>query len=164
MDTPGERADVLVPFDMVFEPSTVVASLAATTKPEALTELVAAIGAAKGLDEDAVSKIHGRLMKRERMGTTALGRGCAVPHIKWEGTSSFVGAIGYSADGIDFESLDGSPTKVVFVVVGPSDRPAEYLNLMTRLARAVQKDDFMPFVASCRTPQDFIDLLIEMDA
>ena len=153
----------LVPLASVFEATRVVPELQATSKAGALRELVDAIRSAEGLEPAGIAQVCDRLLARERLGTTALGRGGAIPHVKWRGTRRFLGAIGYCPGGIDFDSLDGGPTYGVFLVVGPEDRPAAYLNLMTRLAQVIQKSDLIPFLTSCRNQQDFVDLLLEMD-
>lgn len=166
MRVPSEQTEMttgLIPMDAVFDASRVVATLNGTTKADVLAELVDAIRSPKKMPTKVAADICNRLRVRERMGTTALGRGCAIPHIKWSGTQRFLGAIGYCPEGIDFDSLDGGPTWAVFLVVGPEDRPAEYVNLMTRLARIIQKNEFVRFLASCHSPQDFVDLLVEMD-
>ena len=152
-----------VAFNEVFESATVATKVDGNTKEEVLAELVGLIRRAKRLSAKAAQEICDQLLERERVGTTALGRGCAIPHIKTDGHRRFMGAIGYCPEGVDFASLDGGPTHAVFLVVGPSSRAAEYVNLMTRLARAIQKDEFITFLASCRQEQDFVDLLVEMD-
>jgi mannitol/fructose-specific phosphotransferase system IIA component (Ntr-type) len=83
------------------------------------------------------------IITRERTrGTTGFGKGVAVPHVKVEGLAHIVAAVGRSAAGIDFGSLDGQPVYSVFLIVSPADQPEEHLRAMDLVFRHLQQEQF----------------------
>ncbi len=79
-----------------------------------------------------------RLAEREALGSTGVGGGVAIPHCKLPGISRAILAIGISAEGIDFRAVDGLPVRIFFLVVSPSQSPAEHLHVLAAISRWVR--------------------------
>jgi len=80
-----------------------------------------------------------RLLKREEMGTTAIGKGVAVPHCRAGGIRAPALLLGLSADGVAFEAVDGKPSCVFFLLVSPEDNPGAGLRLLAAIAGLVRR-------------------------
>ncbi len=89
---------------------------------------------------------HGRLVQaledRERLNSTALGEGVAIPHGKLPGLKRVVAAFGRSPAGIDFNSLDGKPTHLFFLLVAPEDSAGAHLKALARISRLLKDESF----------------------
>jgi PTS system nitrogen regulatory IIA component len=115
--------------------------LAASTVEEALAELSAGLARA-GLVKDA-GDLARRLAERERLGSTGLGGGVAIPHCKTRDLADVLLAVGVSRKGIDFGAADGVPVTLIFLVVSPADAPGLHLQALARISRVIR----MPGVA-----------------
>jgi PTS system nitrogen regulatory IIA component len=80
-----------------------------------------------------------RLMKREELGTTAIGKGVAVPHCRAKGIKSPALLLGLSLDGVPFEAVDGKPSCVFFLLVSPEDNPGSGLRVLAAIAGLVRR-------------------------
>src|SRR5678816_4299702 len=104
-------------------PDCIIATLAAKTKPDVLTELSALLSrVVPGVEAEALRKV---LEEREQLASTAIGDGIAIPHGKLDSVGRLVGALGRAVEGSEFESIDGKPTNLVFMLVAPARRPTE---------------------------------------
>jgi mannitol/fructose-specific phosphotransferase system IIA component (Ntr-type) len=108
-------------------------------------------------------KAFDAILQRERLGSTAIGKGVAVPHARLEEVDRIVVAFGYSAEGIEFSALDGEPVHLVFLVLASRQGAEQYLNVMQRITRLVQNEDFRRFVAHAGSTREIVDLIKEMD-
>ena len=81
-------------------------------------------------------------MAREALGSTAIGQGIAIPHGKSDSVDNIVGALGISKQGIDFDSLDGEPAYIFFLLVAPIDSAGPHLKALARISRLL-KDKFI---------------------
>jgi len=106
-------------------------NLQATDKPGALDELIDTIAAAPEVhDKDALWRaIH----DRESMMSTGIGVEIAVPHAKLVTVADFVMAVGIMPDGIAWDSIDGTPVKIVVMIAGPDNRQEDYLRILSRV-------------------------------
>ncbi len=82
------------------------------------------------------------LLDREQLGTTAIGEGIAIPHGKLPGLQGVVAAFGRSFQGVDFHSLDGAPTRLVFLLVAPEDSAGVHLKALARVSRILKDKAF----------------------
>jgi PTS system nitrogen regulatory IIA component len=123
----------------VLRPDCVLASLSGGTVPSVLAELSRPVAAATGLDASAL--VAG-LTARERLGSTGIGDGVAVPHCKVAGLQALAAAIGRCPDGVDFRSLDGKPTRIVVALFAPERAGAEHLQALARVSRIMKRPEF----------------------
>jgi mannitol/fructose-specific phosphotransferase system IIA component (Ntr-type) len=111
-----------------------------------------------------VPELTKALMERERAGTTALGKGLAMPHLRTETVLRFVGAVGLAPEGVNFQSIDGDPTKLVFLVLGPFEQRERHFELMGRLSALMRDKSTLMFLQGRRTPREVFDYLTDLDA
>ena len=87
-------------------------------------------------------KLVGALQDRERLNSTALGEGVAIPHGRLPGVKRVVAAFGRSPQGVDFNSLDGKPTHLFFLLVAPEDSAGAHLKALARISRLLKDESF----------------------
>jgi mannitol/fructose-specific phosphotransferase system IIA component (Ntr-type) len=140
----------------------VCADLEATDRDAALAEILDALLAGGYIDKRDYKPILAGLLEREKLGSTAIGKGMAVPHCKGRHLEEIWVAFGRSGQGVQFRSLDGAPVHAIFLVVYPQERPPEYLTVMQGISRAIQHPDFGRFVQRAHNVNEIIDLIEEM--
>ncbi len=118
----------------------VVADLKGTTKPDVLNELAQALAAK--YKEIPLRPLTAVLAERERLGSTAIGDGIAIPHGKLRGVSKIIGAFGRHREGVDFDSLDGEATHLFFVLVAPEDSASLHLKALAHVSRLLKDSSF----------------------
>jgi PTS system nitrogen regulatory IIA component len=124
----------------ILDPAAIVPEMRAASKPEALHELAAVLAELHpSIDPARLVEV---LLDREELGSTAIGEGIAIPHGKLSGMSGVVAAFGRSPRGIDFDSLDGSPTRLFFLLVAPEDSAGIHLKALARISRLLKDREF----------------------
>ncbi|HEY3359738.1 MAG TPA: PTS sugar transporter subunit IIA [Polyangia bacterium] len=118
----------------------VLPDLNATEKPALIEELAAHIARTEpGLDRAALVRV---LSEREQLASTAIGEGVAIPHGKLESVAALVACIGRSRAGVDFDSLDGRPTHLFFVLIAPENSTGVHLKALARISRLFKDEAF----------------------
>ena len=84
------------------------------------------------------------LLDREKISTTAIGEGVAIPHGKLPGVERVLGVFARSPEGVDFASLDGAPTHLFFVLIAPENAAADHLKALARISRLLKDEEFPP--------------------
>ena len=102
-------------------------SVHATTKEGVIREMTQSLVDSGKIISGELDGIVKAIMKREDLGSTGIGRGVAVPHTKHPSVDRLVGTVAISHDGVDFESLDGEPVHLFFLLVSPPDRPDDHV-------------------------------------
>jgi PTS system fructose-specific IIA component/PTS system nitrogen regulatory IIA component len=118
----------------VFRAECVETFLAGVDRGTVLTKLVTSLAHAALVQFDQVNQVVQSLEAREAKGTTAVGKGLAFPHTRTNAVRRHVGAIGAIPGGVDFSSLDGLPTRLVFVLLSPQEETAKHLRILEQLA------------------------------
>jgi mannitol/fructose-specific phosphotransferase system IIA component (Ntr-type) len=139
-------------------------NVAATTKEGVIREMSQSLVDAGKITAGELESIVKAIMKREDLGSTGIGRGVAVPHTKHPSVSRLVGTVAISQAGIDFESLDGEPVQLLFLLVSPPDRPGDHLRALENISRQLRDDAFCKTLKEAGGPQDVWRLLEEADA
>jgi PTS system nitrogen regulatory IIA component len=116
-------------------PDSVVPSLKAKTKKQLLQELASRAGRLTGLSERGIFDV---LLQRERLGSTGLGQGIAIPHGKIAGLKGIVGIFARLAEPIDFDAVDGEPVDIVFLLLAPEGAGADHLKALARISRLLR--------------------------
>lgn len=126
--------------DILTSEALVAPDLGGADKSAVLRELAHHLAASHpGIDADRLVDV---LWERERLGSTAIGDGIAIPHGKLPGLSGVIGAFGRHPRGVDFESLDGSPTHLFFLLVAPEDSVGQHLKALARVSRLLKDRAF----------------------
>ncbi|MCA9400043.1 MAG: PTS sugar transporter subunit IIA [Candidatus Omnitrophica bacterium] len=111
-------------------------------KQEVISQLVDLLVDAQAIEKKNKKKIMDVLMAREALGSTAIGQGIAIPHGKCDCVKKLVGCLGISREGINFDSLDGEPAYIFFLLVAPVDSAGPHLKALARISRLL-KDKFI---------------------
>ena len=116
-------------------------SLKATEKPGVIRELVQLLVRAGDVKADDTNRFVEILLAREALGSTGIGQGVGIPHGKSNCVKALVGAFGVSPRGVHFDSLDGEPVYIFFLLVAPEDAAGPHLKALARISRLL-KDKF----------------------
>lgn len=123
----------------LLNPSSIVANLKATDKGSTLSELAdALLAVAPELQRDVVLHV---LHEREQLGSTGIGDGVAIPHGKLKGIPQLMLAFGRSIKGLDFESMDGQPVHLFFLLLAPEDSVGIHLKTLARISKLLKNPD-----------------------
>lgn len=113
----------------------ITAELNATDKKEVLEELTAPLAEASGVDHEEMVRV---LLERERLGSTGIGGGIAIPHGKLKSLESLLMGFGRSRKGVDFEAMDGKPAHLFFLLLAPEDSTGAHLKMLARISRLLK--------------------------
>jgi len=133
--------------------------LTSTNKPDVLRELVEILLNAKKIDD--ISKVLEAIQKREDLGSTGLELGIAVPHAKTDAVKTLSMAIGISKAGIDFDSLDGKPSYLFFLMLAPINQSGPHIEALAEIAKLSRSRTFTQALINANTPQEVVDLFCE---
>jgi fructose-specific phosphotransferase system IIA component len=124
----------------ILEEKLVVANLPGSTKDEIINAMIDIIGrSSKVLDKEKVRKA---IFDREAIMSTGVGNGFAIPHGKTDAVSDVIAAFGVTAQPIDYQSLDGKPVRLVFLLVGKESMVGPHIKLLSRISRLMNKEEF----------------------
>lgn len=133
--------------------------LAAKTKIETIRELVDVLDKAGKIDDaDGVFKA---VIARENMGSTGLEKGIAVPHAKTEKVKNIIMAIGIAPDGIDFDSLDGEPSKLFFLLLAQPNQSGPHIEALAEIARITRSKSFCRLLIGAANATEVVELFRE---
>ncbi len=141
----------------------VSAQLQATSKTELIEEMVDQLVKASAVEKKSRSKIIEVLMAREALGSTAVGQGIAIPHGKSESVSKLTAALGISKKGVDFDSLDGEPAYIFFLLLAPIDSAGPHLKALAKISRLLKDKYFRESLKSALDPKAILELLAHED-
>jgi len=147
----------------LFAKKAVVLDLEATDRKGALRELVEVAKSAYGLARLPVADVVDAIVAREKIGSTGLGRGVAIPHTKCETVKSVVGAFGRSVRGLDFSAVDGEPVYLLFLILATPTKEEEYVEARRCVAKAVLRPHFVKFARSAKSVKEVEELFAEAD-
>lgn len=150
-----------------FKPKACSTKLKASTKAEALEEVVKNLLASEQLPTDLGAAAHKALTSREEIGTTGIGMGVAIPHVTLPGLDSAACSLSIHADGLDWDAVDGAPVQILFTVLRPSEPgeahdPERHLAMMNWIAKLAREADFRSFAIRAKTKTELVNLLKEM--
>ncbi len=141
----------------------IVCPLGASTRDEAIDELLDALIGAGALDEEHRAGVRQSMIDREKVGSTGFGKGIAVPHVKHAQITNMVAAVGVSPSGVEFNALDRQPVYSVVMLLSPSDQPEAHLQAMHTLFKHLQSEQFRRFLRQAESPEEVVTLLDDAD-
>lgn len=145
-----------------FGPDAVVADLQAGEKRAVLAELCSPLaGRFPGFTQD---KLLAVLEERERLGSTGIGEGVAIPHGKLAGLPSLVASFGRSVEGVDFEAIDGKPTHLFFALFAPENSAGIHLKALARISRLFKNSALRKAILEASDAREIYRLIAEEDA
>jgi len=140
-----------------------ILDLEAKGKPAVLAELAGALAEAVGPEIEAGPLLE-VLAERELLQSTGIGDGVAIPHGKLPGLDHLVASFARSRDGVDFESIDGQPTHLFFVLVVPEHAGGQHLKALARISRFFRDADFRAQLETAETVEDVLRVIQDEDA
>ena len=139
-----------------------VPSLRASDKRGILEELAAYMaGHHPRIDRAALSKV---LIEREQLASTAIGEGVAIPHGKLASVGEIVACLGRATAGVEFDSMDGQPTYLFFVLVAPDSSTGAHLKALARISRVFKDPEFRRRLLAAPDGESMYNVVAEEDA
>lgn len=146
------------------KPDLVIADVQATSKSAALAEMAQHVAASKegaGIDPVVLKRV---LEERELLASTAIGDGIAIPHGKLDNVPRLIGALGRKIGGIEFDSIDGKPTYLIFLLVAPHGATGTHLKALARLSRLFRDAAFRQRLIDAPDARAMYQTIVEEDA
>ena len=139
-------------------PDAVLAPLKAQSKKQLLQELAARAHAQTRLPE---KNIFETLIERERLGTTGVGAGIAIPHGRMAGVSTITGVFARLENGIDYDAVDSQPVDLVFMLLAPENAGADHLKALARVSRLLRNQQTCEKLRAAKTTEALYAILID---
>lgn len=136
--------------------------LSASTKAEALREIVR--GISKAHPELPECDLYSVILERERLSSTGIGSGIAIPHAKHPLLQSQVVAFGRSKVGIPFDAIDGKPVHLIFLIVGPVGDNEAHLKVLARISKFLHHKDFREKLFTTESGASIYEAIVEKDS
>lgn len=141
----------------------IVNNVKSLKKEEVIKELVDALINSSEIEKRCRNKIIDALMAREALGSTAIGQGIAIPHAKSDCIPKLIAAFGLSKKGVDFDSLDGEPAYIFFLLLAPQDSAGPHLKALARISRLLKDKYFRDSLRACTDEKGVIRIISEED-
>jgi len=146
-------------------PARIVSSLGATTKTEVLRELAAhLVSCDEHLQETDVGRVTEVLLERERLASTGISDGVAIPHGKLAGLPGISACLGIKRDGLDFAAIDNQPSRIFVVLLAPENSAGLHLKALARISRLFKEPSFRGSVLEARTTDEIYSVIADEDA
>ena len=141
----------------LFSENCINLNLKGSTKSEIIDELVEMLNVAGKLNDKEEYKKQ--ILKRESQSSTGLEEGIAIPHAKTAAVKIPSIAFGISKNGVDYESLDGEPSKLFFMIAAPANASDTHIEILSKLTTMLLDDEIRERLLEVKTPQEVIDIL-----
>lgn len=135
----------------------IIPDLKGKDKRAVLKEMAAALAAQDGTLD--AGELFATLLEREKISSTAIGEGVAIPHGKAPGIRKVSGIFARSVQGVDFDSLDGGPTHLFFVLIAPEDSAADHLKALARISRLLKDSSFRERLMEGKTQSEIFAVI-----
>ncbi len=132
-----------------------------TDKHSVLADLVKKFSSALGYSEKEELEMLSAVENREALGSTGLEQGVAIPHAKMASLEKPLVAVGVLKDSVDYGSVDGKPTKVLFLVLGSDEYPNEHVQVLAEIAKLVKNSYFLMRIMNTTSQKDLVDLFFD---
>jgi len=139
----------------------VIPDLKGTDKPSILTELSGVL--VKPCQVSAVEELVQVLLDREKLGSTGIGEGIAIPHGRLKKLKRFYISFGRSVKGVDFDSIDREPSQLFFLVMAPENSAVDNLKLLSRIVTLLKEPSFKKRLMGGRSSREIFQIISEED-
>lgn len=140
----------------LLKPEFIISDLKGESKEEIINELIDLFKDDPRVED--IEKVRSAVLDREKVMSTGVGKGFAIPHGKTNAVKEIIGAFGKIKDGIDYESLDGNPVNLVFLLVGKDNLISTHIKLLSRISRLMNKDDFRHRLVEANSADEIVKL------
>jgi len=137
-------------------------NLAGNTKNEIINAIIdVAASQERVIDKERVREA---IFEREKIMSTGVGAGFAIPHAKSDAVSDIVAAFAVTAQPIDYQSLDDQPVRIVFLLIGRENMVGPHIKLLSRISRLMNNEDFRKRLLEAPTPKDILEIFRQEEA
>lgn len=140
----------------------VTINLKSTDKEGVIRELVDAL--AKAEDIRNKEELIKAIMTRESLGSTGIGQGIGIPHAKFQNVKNLVAAFGLSQKGVNFDSLDGEPVYIFFLLIAPEESAGPHLKALARISRMLKDKYFRDMLKKAKDEKEVLRIIQEEDS
>ena len=146
-----------MPLNDLVQPNAVISTLRGASKKQVLQELSEKAATVSGLDS---REIFDALIQRERLGSTGIGGGIAIPHGKLAKCGRIFGVFARLEKPVDFDALDDAPVDLIFLLIAPESAGADHLNALSRVARVLRDQNLISTLRSTRDASALYSILV----
>ena len=136
----------------------ILSDLKSLDKKGIIEELVTPVASIAGINHEYLVRV---LMEREQLGSTGIGEGIGIPHGKAKDLESLVLGFGLSRRGVDFESMDGLPTHIFFLLITPENSKGLHLKMLSRISRILKNDPFRQKLLNATNSDEIYSIIKE---
>lgn len=137
----------------------IIAELNSNDKESAINELIDLFKNDSRVDD--IEKVRQAVLDREKIMSTGVGKGFAIPHGKTDSVKEIIAAFGRKKDGIEYDALDGNPVNMIFLLVGRDTMISAHIKLLSRVSRMMNKDDFRSKLLNAETSEEIMNVFLE---
>ena len=148
-------------FSELINKNYIIPEFKGSTKKQVLEELVESLASNK-VEIDKVVLLNA-LLEREKLGSTGIGDGVAIPHGKLNGLDNIILLFGKSGQGVDFDAIDRKPVCLVFLLVAPADSAGLHLKALARLSRMLREKEFKNSLLMASDAEALLKIIIDKD-
>ena len=141
----------------ILSPESTIVDLKVETKEEIIAELVNSLHLGDAINDK--DKVLQAVLEREKIMSTGIGDGIAIPHGKSDAVVKLVAALGTQKRGVDFEALDGEPAYVFFLLVSPANVSGPHIKALARISRLLKNDDFKKRLIAASSSEEIISVI-----
>ncbi len=138
----------------------IITDIKSKVKNEVIEELVESISKITGINSAELIRV---LLERERLGSTGIGGGIGIPHGKLKSLESLIMGFGLSKKGVEFESIDGRPTHLFFILLTPENSTGLHLKLLARISRLLKNESFKKKLMKATDSNQVYSIIEEVD-
>jgi fructose-specific phosphotransferase system IIA component len=146
----------------ILNESVVRANLPGATKEEVINAMIELAGTQKQVADK--ERMRAAIFDREKIMSTGVGSGFAIPHGKTDAVNDIVAAFAITAQPIDYQSLDDQPVRLIFLLVGRDNMVGPHIKLLSRISRLMNKEDFRKQLLEAKTPKDILEIFRKEEA
>lgn len=141
----------------ILKPEAVIMEMNASEKLAAIRELVEFM-VDKNIAHDR-EQLFEALAKRENLESTGIGDGIAIPHARTDAVDDLVLVFARSSSGIDFSSIDGKPSHIIFLIASPENKKSEYIITLAKLSRLLRRSPVREYLRNATNPQEVLEII-----
>ncbi len=140
----------------LLNPGVIISDLKGNKKEEVINELIDLFKSDSRVQD--IEKVRSAVLDREKIMSTGVGKGFAIPHGKTNSISDIIAAFGKTKNPVDYDALDNQPVHLVFLLVGKDNLVSKHIKLLSRISRMMNKDDFRNRLLEAGTVEDILDI------
>lgn len=140
----------------LLNPGVIISDLKGNKKEEVINELIDLFKSDSRVQD--VEKVRSAVLDREKIMSTGVGKGFAIPHGKTNSITDIIAAFGKTKNPVDYDALDNQPVHLVFLLVGKDNLVSKHIKLLSRISRMMNKDEFRNRLLEAESAEEILDI------